>query len=156
MNIIPAIADKVFSALRVGARLFFAPEPRIVLFRTVRFGASVLVFQVSGTVRKRPAPLFADITGEEEGADVLANAIVEVWVPALGLLFERLPADEDVERGFAFENRGQLALESSRSSQTFGGAGFVGFGVFRPVAESSRPDSCRSVFAEWRDRDGDS
>ena len=41
----------------------------------------------------------------EERADVLANAIIQVWIPALGLFFERFPADEDVERGFAFEYR---------------------------------------------------
>ena len=33
------------------------------------------------------------LAGEEEGADVLADAVVEVGAPTLGLIFERLPAD---------------------------------------------------------------
>ena len=60
-------------------------------------------------------------------------------MPALGLFFQRLPADEDVERGFAFEYRSQLILQRAGSSETFGGSRLVGFGVFRlllnPIAE---------------------
>ena len=45
VNIVPAGTDEVFNAGGIGARLFFAPEPGIVLFRSVRFGASVFVFE---------------------------------------------------------------------------------------------------------------
>ncbi len=90
-------------------------------------------------MRKRPAPFLADIAGEEEGADVLADAVVEVRVPALGLLVERLPADEDVERGLAFEDGGEFGLEGSGGAEARGGSRFIGLGVLvllsNPVAE---------------------
>jgi len=69
----------------------------------------------------------------------LGNTIVQVWVPALGLFFDRFPANEDVERSFAFEYRVQLALERPCGSETFGGSGLVGFSIFGllldPVAQ---------------------
>ena len=69
----------------------------------------------------------------------MADAVVEVGVPALGLFFEGLPADEDVERGLAFEDGGKLGLEGVGGSESLGGSRFVGLGVLRlllnPVAE---------------------
>ena len=40
--------------------------------------------------------VLAEDAGRHEGADVEADAVVEVGVPADRLLGERLPADEDV------------------------------------------------------------
>ena len=106
MNIIPSIADESLSALRVGAWLFFAPEPRVVLLRAFGFCTSVFVFEAERNAAKEAGPFFADVASEEKGADILANTIVEVGVPPLDLFFERFPAHENVERRFAFENSG--------------------------------------------------
>ena len=45
---------------------------------------------------------------QEEGADILADTVVDVGVPALGLIFKWFPADKDVKRCFAFENGGKM------------------------------------------------
>jgi WD40 repeat protein len=45
---------------------------------------------------------FAENAGFDEGAYVEADAVVEVGIPADGLFFERLPANEDVVGCFAF------------------------------------------------------
>jgi hypothetical protein len=37
-------------------------------------------------------------------ADIHSNTVVDVWVPAEGLLLKRLPPNEDVVWRFAFEN----------------------------------------------------
>ena len=42
--------------------------------------------------------------GGHEGADVQAHAVIEVGVPADGLLGQGFPANEDVVGGFAFQN----------------------------------------------------
>jgi len=69
----------------------------------------------------------------------LADAGVEVGVPALGLVFMRFPADEDVERGIAFEDSGELGLEGTCGAEALGGSGFVYLGVIRlllnPIAK---------------------
>ena len=142
MNVVPAVADEVFPAGGIGAGLFFAPELGIVGFGAVGFGASVFVFKGKWDGTEEACSLFAHIASEEEGADVLADAVVEIGVPALGLLLERLPADEDVERGFAFEDRCEFGLESSGCAEALGGSGSIGFGVIRlllnPVAQVTK------------------
>lgn len=55
--------------------------------------------------------------GGHERADVQADAIVEVGVPADGLLGQRLPADEDVVGRFAFEDGFEPGLEITCSGQ---------------------------------------
>ena len=139
MDIIPTVADEFFAAGGVGARLFFAPEPGIVGFGAGGFGASVFVFECERNSAEQARSLFANVACQEEGADVLADAVVEVGVPALGLLFDRFPADEDVERGLAFEDGGELGLEGAGGSEALGGSGFVGLGIvgllLNPVAE---------------------
>ena len=57
----------------------------------------------------------ADVRDAHEGADVQAHAVVDVGIPADGLLVERLPADEDIVGRFAFEDQDQALL------QRFGG-----------------------------------
>ena len=139
MDIIPAVADEFLAAGGIGARLFFAPEPGIVGFGALGFGAAVFVFEFERNRAEKAGSSFADITCQEKGADVLADAVVEVGVPALGLLFERLPADKDVERGLAFEDGGEFGLEGAGGAEALGGSGFVGLGVvgllLNPVAE---------------------
>jgi hypothetical protein len=69
----------------------------------------------------------------------LEDAVVEIGVPALGLVFEGLPADEDVEWGLTFEDGGELGLKGAGGAEAPGGPGFIGFGVIglrlNPVAE---------------------
>ena len=116
MDVIPTVADEVFPASGVGAGFFGAPEPGIVGFGAGGFGAAVFVFEFEGNRAKKAGSAFANVSCEDEGADVLAEAVVEVGVPALGLVFEGLPADEDVVArvrlrvGFAFQYLGQLGL----------------------------------------------
>src|SRR5690606_18406784 len=56
------------------------------------------------------------------GADVETDAVVEVRVPAYRLLFNRLPADEDVVGGFAFEDLFQFFLQGFSGGQALFGA----------------------------------
>ena len=52
---------------------------------------------------------------------------------------QRLPANEDVERGFSFKDSDQLGLKLLGGSQTLGGSGRIRLGgrllVANPVAE---------------------
>jgi len=66
--------------------------------------------------------LLAHVGHAHERADVEAHAVVEVRLPADGLLFQWLPANEDVVGGFAFEDQLQLFLEGL-------GGGQLGFRV---------------------------
>ncbi len=75
-----------------------------------------------GFVAQDACALLADIGHGEEGADVEAHAVVEVRVPADGLLLQWLPAHEDVVGGFAFEDQLQLFLEGFGGGQLFLGA----------------------------------
>jgi hypothetical protein len=131
VDIIPSVADEFFAANGVGAGFFVAPEPWVVGFGAHRFSAAVFVLEFERNRAEKAGSSFADIAGEEEGADVLTDAVVNVWMPALGLVFEGLPADEDVERGLPSEDGGQLGLESSGGSEALGGAGFIGLGIVR-------------------------
>ena len=156
MHVIPAGADVCLTTAWIRARLRFAPEPGIVLLRSAGLGASIFVFERERHAAEEARALFADIASKQKGADVLADAVVEVRVPALGLLFERFPADKDVEWGLAFEDGGEFGLEGAGGSEARGGAGFVGPGVVGLLLESSCRDSCRSAFARWRGRGGGS
>src|SRR6266446_8191095 len=129
MHVIPAVADACLTTAWIRTRFSFAPEPGIFLLRSAGLGASIFVFERERNSAEEARALFADIASKEEGADVLANAVVEVRVPALGLVFERFPADEDVERGLAFEDGGECGLEGTGGAEAFGGSGFVGLGV---------------------------
>ena len=139
MHVVPAVTDACLTTAWIRARLSFAPEPGIFLLWSAGLGASVFVFESERNGAEDARALFADIAGKEEGADVLADAVVEVGVPALGLVFERFPADKDVERGLAFEDGGEFGLEGSGRAEALGGTGFIGLGVVRllldPVAE---------------------
>jgi hypothetical protein len=45
MDVIPAVANKILAAGRIGARRFFAPEPGKIGFGAMGFGTAVLVFE---------------------------------------------------------------------------------------------------------------
>jgi len=84
-------------------------------------------------------PVVAQDFGGSEGADVQANAIVQVRVPADGLFREGLPADEDVVGCFTFQDEFQLTLEGLGSGQalrgTVGAVGHAGFLGANPVTK---------------------
>ena len=68
--------------------------------------------------------LFVDAQhfGGHEGADVQADAVIKVGLPADGLLGQRLPAHEDVVGGFAFQNGLQAGFKILRCGQAQRGA----------------------------------
>lgn len=66
--------------------------------------------------------------GFDERADIEAHAVVEVGVPAHGLLLEGLPADEDVVWRLALNDLLELVLEDARGL----GAGVVAEARHRP------------------------
>ena len=53
---------------------------------------------------QQAGPLFPHVLCEHEGTDVQTNTVVQVWVPADGLLLQRLPSHENVAGGLAFED----------------------------------------------------
>ena len=79
--------------------------------------APVFVPFYVGFVAEDSGPFFADVGDGEEGADVEADAVVEVGVPADGLFFKWFPAHEDVVTifliriAFAFEDQFQFFLQ---------------------------------------------
>jgi len=64
-------------------------------------------------------PLLFHVRHGHEGADVQTHAIVEVRVPADGLLFNRLPAHKDVVGRFAFKDKFEALLECLSGGQPF-------------------------------------
>lgn len=115
VDVIPAGSDEVFPTGGVSAGFFFAPEPRVVGFGAVGLGAAVFIFEFERNRAEKTGSTFANTPCQEERADVLTDAVVDVGMPALGLFFEGLPADEDVKRSIAFEYGGQLGLEGTGS-----------------------------------------
>lgn len=86
MYIIPSCSDEVFPTIGVGARFFFAPDPAIVGFGAMGFDAPVLIFEFERNRAKKAGSSFAYIACQEEGTDVLTDAIVEVGIPTLSLV----------------------------------------------------------------------
>jgi hypothetical protein len=56
VDVIPPGAHKFFPAFGISAGGFFAPEPGIVLFRSMGFGAPVLVFEFERDCAEEPRP----------------------------------------------------------------------------------------------------
>src|SRR5680860_616892 len=77
---------------------------------------------------KNARALFAagNVLGHE-GAAVEAHAVVDVRLPADGLLLDRFPADKEVEGRFAFEDRYESLLQLQRRGQAVVGAAFAAF-----------------------------
>ena len=139
MHVIPASAYVCLTTAWICTRLRFAPEPGIVLLRSAGLGAAIFVFERERHAAEEARAFFADIASKQKRADVLADAVVEVRVPALGLLFERFPAHKDVEWGLAFEDGSEFGLKGASGTEAGGSSGFVGPGVvgllLDPVAE---------------------
>ena len=104
MDIIPTVADEVFPADGVGSGFFFAPKPGVVGFGAGWFGAAIFVFERERNGTEQASASFADVICQQEGSDVLADTVVDVGMPALGLVFKWFPADEDVQWGLTFAN----------------------------------------------------
>lgn len=79
------IGQTDLDARRIGARCFFTPEPGVIGFGAMGFGAAVFIFEFQGNRTEKTGTAFADVSGQKEGADILADTIVDVGVPALGL-----------------------------------------------------------------------
>ena len=84
MHVIPAGADVCLTTAWIRARLPCAPEPGIVLLRSAGLGAAIFVFERERHAAEEARAFFADIASKQKRADVLADAVVEVRVPALG------------------------------------------------------------------------
>src|SRR5881396_2262610 len=69
--------------------------------------------------------VLAEHLGHDEGANVHANAVVQVGLPADRLLVERFPAHEDIVGGLAFEDERELLLKFLRCGETVLGASFA-------------------------------
>src|ERR1700737_1028743 len=52
--------------------------------------------------------------GFDEGADVQPHAVIQTRLPAEGLLFDRLPPDEDVVGRLAVQDAGELPSQRAR------------------------------------------
>ena len=139
MDVVPAVAGEVFAACKVGRWFGFRPEPGVVGPVALGFPATILVPFDVGFGAQQAGAFLADIPRQQERADVESNAVVEIGLPAERLFVQRFPADEQVVGRFAFEDVGQFGLQKPGHAEAFGGAGFVGFGVFLllayPVAE---------------------
>jgi len=96
VDVVPASAHKLLAARRIGPRLVIAPEPRILFLEPVGFIAPVAVFQFEGNCPEEARVPLAHIASQKEGTNVLPDTVVKVGIPALGLIFDRLPTDKDV------------------------------------------------------------
>jgi len=135
MDVVPARAHILFAADRVGARFIFTPEPRVLVFGPNGLGAAILVVQLEWHRTEQPRAFATHITGHQKRPDVLADAVVEIGVPADRLILQRLPPHEDVQRRFAFKDCGQLVLEPTRSLKAFDSAGNVGLDIIFLLAD---------------------
>src|SRR5262245_29304035 len=123
MDVVRALAGEVITF----------PEPRELLLRAEAPG---LCPAVLGPFDLR---VLAQYPGLDEGPDVHANAVVQVRLPADGLLVERLPAHEDVVGRLPFEDERELLLERNRRCQAVLGPAFASLRTLAlagdPVAE---------------------
>src|ERR1700693_1139795 len=104
MAVVPAVAVRL--SADSGEVLLLpipAPKPREILFVSHGFLPAVLLpFNVGLGAQDAGAFLAAGYVLDEEGADVQAHAVVNVRIPADGLLAKRFPPDEDVVGRVAF------------------------------------------------------
>ncbi|MPM04011.1 hypothetical protein SDC9_50278 [bioreactor metagenome] len=81
--------------------------------------APVLVPVDVGLVPEDSRSSFAHVGHGKEGADVEADAVVEVGVPSDGLLIQGLPPHEDVVGSLAFEDQLQALLQPFGGGEAF-------------------------------------
>src|SRR5574337_47641 len=113
------------------------PEPgELVLVANRLLAAVFLPMDIRLGAQDAGAFLAAgDILGHE-GADVEANAIVDVRRPTDGLILDGLPADEEVDGWFACEDGDEPLLQLQRGGQTILGAAFA---AFHPILLACNP-----------------
>jgi hypothetical protein len=128
------LAVELVAAGEVGGFLIPRPEPRELVLGAVGLRAAVLVPLDArrGPQDARLLGLRTERAGGHKRPDVKPDAVVDVGIPADGLLGERLPADEDVERRLALDDLRELLLEVDSG-------GHAGVGAFfaRPPAAPS-------------------
>ena len=116
---VPAAALEIPSTHRIGPRVFGAPEPRVLGLVALRLRTAIRlrrgVDPRLGT--QDTSALRTDVSCQQEWSNVEPNAVVQIRVPTHRLLVQRLPANEDVERGFSFKDGDQLGLKFLGCSQ---------------------------------------
>src|SRR5690606_12895739 len=101
------------------AHAFSILQPQFIPGRGLYILATIL-FPVDVGFPAQDACIFlGDVAGFEEGADVEADAVVEVGGPADGLFGQGLPAYENVVGLFAFEDGFQLFLQGFGCCEAF-------------------------------------
>ena len=139
VEIVPAVAVGLGGAFEVLGLLVPGPEPGEVGFGALGFGATVFGPLDVGLPAEDAGTFLFDVLGVEEGADVEADAVVEVRVPADGLLVQRLPTDEKVVRWLAGEDVFEFLLEKFGGGVAVFGTGDTVVGVVllaaNPIAE---------------------
>ena len=92
-----------------------------------------------GFVAQHAGAFLFYVADSHEGADVEAHAVVEVRVPADGLLVERFPADKDIVGGLAFKDQFQFPFQVLGGGQfllgSVGTGGDIVFPAVDPVTE---------------------
>ena len=131
MDVVPTRADKVLAADGVCTRLVFAPEPGIFRFQPQRFFARILVLEGQWHRAEETRTSLANISRKNEGANVLADAIINVWMPTLDLVFDRSPPNKYIDRGLAFEDGSEFHLKDIGCAEAGCGTRLVGLGIFR-------------------------
>lgn len=124
VQVVPAVAVEGLIAGEVLGLFVPAPEPGKIVFVSLRFFAAVFVPFYFGCGAQDAGVLRAGVQGARghEGANVQADAVIDVRVPADGLLVEWLPADEDVVGGFACEDALEFVLQVHRGGEAGVGA----------------------------------
>jgi hypothetical protein len=139
MDVVPAVAFEVGASGAGQGRLFGMPEPGVVGLFAVGLLSAVLVPFDVGLEAQDTGALSLYMVCIHEWTDIETHAIVEVRMPAEGLLLKWLPADQDVVRGLALQDLDQLGLQGLGGAEALGGAGLVGLGVgvllADPIAE---------------------
>ena len=121
-----------------------APKPRVL-----RRGAQSLLAAILPPVNIGFGPQNARASSaagqipSHEGADIEAYPIVDVRFPANGLLFDGLPANEDVKRGLTFQDGDKASLQFERSSKPILGTTLTTPYTVLLTGRPNRPDSCR-------------
>lgn len=116
VKIVVAVAIEFFSTLEVVGLFIPAPEPGEVGLFALGFFASIFSpLDIGFTAEEAGAFCFFlsrfEIGGFQEGANVEADAVVEVGMPTEGLFVEWLPTSEEIVGWLAGEDVLEFALE---------------------------------------------
>ena len=129
--IIPAIAVESGAAFEIRGGFVPRPEPGEIGLGALGLFAAVFVPTDFGRGAEDAGALPAGVErlGGDERAEVEPDAVVDVWIPADGLLVERLPADEQVEGRFAGKDVFELDAQVFRGRDA--GVGALNPGLLR-------------------------